>query len=302
MRYLVQSTAVWDTIRIPGRPESVDAPGGAGFYALAGIKVWEDSVGLVTGIGEDYFPRFGNWYLRNRIAIDGMSVRDKHTPRTIVHYRSDGARTEEPVYGAAHYHKMEARTEDLAPFCGDARGVYVFKNADPSYWKSFLALKRRYGFTAMWEISADAATPENRGVVQQIAEAVDNLSINRGEAVSLLGKERVEDAIADIRSWDVPLIYLRLGSAGVCLLSKGQSVYVPSVPGITAADATGGGNSSSGGALVGYCRGCSLKEIGAMGNVSASFCIGQWGAPADFDETLRREARKRAEAVLTLVP
>lgn len=299
MKYIAQSTAVWDAICRPDQTDVINAPGGAGFYALAGMKVWEDDVGLVTGIGADYLERFGSWYRTNRISTSGMIVRDAHTPRTIIRYREDGERLEEPAYGQDHYRKMEVTPVFLRPFGEKVCGVYVFKNIDMSYWKLFFDVKQTYGFAAMWEIAADAALPENRERVQQIAERLDILSINRTEALRLLGKTDLSDVVDIFRTWDVPLIYLRLGSKGVYLIGRGRGVYVPSLPGVAVVDPTGGGNSSSGGALVGYCRGCSLEEIGAMGNVSASFCIAQWGVPKFFDDDLHKEAEKRKRRVLS---
>ena len=123
----------------------------------------------------------------------------------------------------------------------------------------------------MWEIAADAAEAGSCSRVREIAEQVDIFSINRTEALHLTQAHTPEEAVQALLRWQVPLIYLRLGSRGVCLLQNGRSVFVPSVPDLEVVDSTGGGNSSSGGALIGFCRGCSLEEIGAMGNVSSSF-------------------------------
>lgn len=300
MKYIVQSTAVWDRISLSGSSAAMEAPGGAGFYALAGMKVWEDDVGIVSGIGADYLPKFGDWYQENHLPTEGLLVKDPHSPQTLVQYAPDGERTERPVFGEAHYHSIEATPQELAPFCQDAAGVYVFKNLDPSYWEGLLPLKKKYGFHLMWEIAADAAVFENYGAVKKLAEQTSVFSINRTEALQLTQAASLEDAIAVFHGWDLPLIYLRLGSRGTCLLQKGRSVFVPSVPGLEVVDATGGGNSSTGGAFIGYCRGCSLEEIGAMGNVSASFCIEQWGAPTRLDYALRQKAQLRKEQVLAM--
>lgn len=300
MKYLVQSTAVWDKISLPGKETEIEAPGGAGFYALAGMKVWEDDVGLVTGVGGDYLTKFSRWYEENGLPTEGLLVKDPHSPQTVVRYLPDGERTEEPVFGADHYRKIEAIPSEIAPFCREAAGVYVFKNLSPAYWEEFLPLKRKYGFQLMWEIAADAAVRENLGPVRRLAEQAEVFSLNGTEALRLTQAGSVREAAALLQRWEVPLVYLRLGSRGVCLLQNGRSVFVPSVPGLQVVDATGGGNSSTGGAFIGYCRGCSLEEIGAMGNVSASFCIEQWGAPARFDRALRQEARRRKEQVLAM--
>jgi len=127
MKYIVQSTAVWDTIFLHGMWKPIEAPGGAGFYAMVGMKVWEDDVGLVTGVGADYLLHFQEWYHNNALSMQGMLLKDPHSPKTIIRYAPDGERTEEPVYGWEHYQKMEAVPEEIEPFCVNADGMYVFK-------------------------------------------------------------------------------------------------------------------------------------------------------------------------------
>lgn len=301
MKYIVQSTAVWDIISLPHSKNAMEAPGGAGFYALTGMKIWEDDVGIVSGIGADYLPKFGSWYQENGLPTSGMFVKDPHSPQTLVQYFPDGERTEKPVFGEHHYQNIEAVPEEIAPFCKDAAGVYVFKNLSPSYWEGFLPLKRKYGFQLMWEIAADAALPENVAQVKKLAEQASVFSINRTEAMQLTSAASVSDAIEVLKRWEIPLIYLRLGSKGTCLIQEGRTLFVPSVPDLNVVDSTGGGNSSSGGAFIGYCRGCPLEEIGAMGNVSASFCIEQWGVPARIGQELRQKALERKTQVLAMV-
>ena len=301
MKYIVQSTAVWDTISVPGDDRFFDAPGGAGFYALAGMKVWDDDVLIVTGTGADYLPTFEDWYHRNALSTDGLLVKDQNTPRTVVRYDEEGERVEEPYFGADHYKKIEATPEEIEPFCKDCVGMYIFKNLDPVYWRGLLALKAKYNFSILWEIAADATVPENLGEIRKIAEQIDMFSINLTEARSMFAVSELSELIQNFTEWKIPLVYLRMGSKGVCVIQNGNAVIVPSVPNARVVDATGGGNSSTGGAFIGFCRDCTPEEIGAMGNVAASFCIEQWGAPACFDEVLRLEAKLRKEAVMSLI-
>ena len=142
MKYIAQSTAVWDTIFLPGMQEPIEAPGGAGFYAQVGMKVWEDDVGLVTGIGKDYLLHFQEWYQHNALSTQGLLVKDLHNPRTVIRYVLDGERTEEPVYGLEHYQKMEAAPEEIAHFCKGVSGMYVFKNTEQLYLEKLLTLKK----------------------------------------------------------------------------------------------------------------------------------------------------------------
>lgn len=301
MKYIAQSTAVWDTISLPDTQNVVEAPGGAGFYALVGMKIWEDDVGLITGVGEDYLSHFQEWYRNNAITTQGMFPRDLHSPKTAIHYTKSGERTEKALYGRNHYQKMSVTPEEIEPFCKNAAGMYIFKNTDSAYWEKMLFLKEKYKFKLLWEIALNAACLKQLAAVKKLAEQVDIFSINIAEAKSLFAVNTTEDVLRLFREWKQPLIYLRLGSRGVYLIQDGNTVHVPSVPGIHVTDATGGGNSSSGGALVGFCRGGSLEEIGAMGNVSASFCIEQWGVPGRINCSLREKAEQRKRAILALL-
>ena len=68
MKYVVMSTTAQDTIHFPNNDAEICAAGGAGMYALAGMRVWEEDVGIVSGVGEDYAGLFGKWYHENAVT------------------------------------------------------------------------------------------------------------------------------------------------------------------------------------------------------------------------------------------
>ncbi len=83
MKYVVVSAVVTDEIHFPDGNVKI-APGGAGFYALCGLRLWSDQVVAVTGIGEDYEKLHGEWYRRNHISMEGFRIKDARSPYTIV--------------------------------------------------------------------------------------------------------------------------------------------------------------------------------------------------------------------------
>lgn len=291
MDYIVLSTTVIDDLYMADGMHVPNVIGGAGTYALAGMKVWSDSVGIVTGVGEDYFGIFGGWYRDNNITMEGLIPKDANTPRNIVRYFEDGERVETPEYGLAHYRKIEGTPSDLERFCVGVKGVYVFKNYDKLFWDGILLLKERCGFKLMWEIASDAITPENLPGIREVAAKTDVFSINRTEALKMLGETDIASAANKLSDWRVPMVYLRAGAGGAYAISGGKVVTVPSVP-CEAADVTGGGNSSSGGAFVGYCETGDAVSAAIMGNISASFCIAQYGVPKIIDNALKNKALK----------
>lgn len=296
-KYIALSTAVTDELYFSDGTHYPSVAGGAGIYALAGMLVWHENATIVTGVGADYHDLYGQWYEKNHIATEGLLVKDPHTPHTVIRYLAEDDRTETPRYGDDHYLKVAPSPGDLAQFCQDATGVYVFRNANPNFWQGILSLKKEHGFTLMWEIANDCTRVDHLEQVEAIAKNVDVFSINAAEAKSLFGVATLEQAVTKLHAWNLPMVYLRVGSKGAYALSQGTATLVPSVPNCTVVDVTGGGNSSSGGALVGYCETKDAVLAAKMGNVAASFIIGQYGVPDTMDAALRQQAKTRLEGL-----
>lgn len=293
MKYVVVSAVVTDEIHFPDKTMK-KAPGGAGIYALCGIKLWSDDVWVVTGIGEDYESLHGDWYKANRLSMEGLRIKDARSPYTIVEYFPDGERMETPRYGAEHFHALETTGEELGPYLECAEGMYIFRGIEPGFWTSVLEKKKETSCKVMWEIAADAAKRENLEAVRKIAAQVEAFSINMTEARQLFGVEDRESIVAELRSWGMELIFLRQGAKGAVMITEKEVVEVPSCPDVTVVDATGGGNSSTGAVLCGLVEEFSAEICGRMGSISAAMCIAQHGVPAKITKEMRENAcRKR---------
>jgi len=283
MKYIIASTAVTDEISLAGEKNARQVAGGAGIYALCGLKLWSDDVLLVTGVGADYQELYGEWYKNNGISMEGLIVKDSKTPHTLVHYFENGEREETSLYGALHYQKIEATPADLAPYFGQAKGIYIFKNSNEIFWEKIIQMKRNTNAVIMWEIANDATYLENKEHVRSIAKRLEILSINLTEAKSLLNIDDIDDLIDEFKSWGLKLIFLRRGTMGAIMITPTKTVYVPAVSDVLAVDPTGGGNSSSGAVLYGFSEGKDLKTCGMMGSISAAMCISSYGVPEVID-------------------
>ena len=293
MKYVVMSTAVVDEIRFADGNCIPNVSGGAGFYAMSGIKLWDDDVILATGIGADYSGIYKNWYEKNNINMSGLIIKDANTPRTIVQYFFDGEREETPRYGEEHYKKMALSEEESAKYFREAKGIYIFKNSDEEFWKNILELKKESDATVMWEIACDATYPENLENVKNIAQNIDILSINMTEAKNLLNKENEAEIINALREWNLKLIFLRKGAWGATMITPQEIKNVPAEKEIKVVDTTGGGNSSSGAVLCGFCEGKDIETCARMGNLSAAMCLAQYGVPKHIDYDMRQAAIKK---------
>ncbi len=203
MQNIIVSTLVTDRITLPNGRFAGEYPGGAGLYALCGMGVWHSGALLVTGVGADYPLGPESWFRQYSLPTGGLLVRDAHSPVSTVCYSADGERVEKPVHGPEHYRRLEASPSDVAPFCADAKAVYVFKDFGPAgYWAEIAALRKRHGFALLWELNADIAAPEHLARVRATAlDAADILSLNRTEACRLLQLDSPDDCARALQKW-----------------------------------------------------------------------------------------------------
>jgi sugar/nucleoside kinase (ribokinase family) len=293
-KYLVVSTAVTDEIILSNGTIQNPTLGGAGIYALAGIKVWDDEVAIITGIGKDFLALHGPWFNDNHLSTAGLTEVCEYTPRNTIQYFVDGERKETPVLGADHYKSIIPAAEDIAHYCVNAKGVYVFRDIDQDFWNQLFRLRNQHGFQLMWEIAADVATSENLEVVKSILKNVDLFSINKQEASHLFATNNVKNVIDNLRNLSLPLVFLRMGAEGAYIITRTSLQQIPSIHNFRVIDPTGGGNSSSGAVLVGYCENKDPLMSGIMGSISAAYAISQYGPPPILDFALRQQAETLA--------
>lgn len=304
MDYIIASTSVTDEIHFADGKTVKKAAGGAGIYALCGIRLWTDRVMPVTGVGEDYASLYASWYRRNGISMEGLILKDEKTPYNIIRYFENGERTETPLYGPEHYKRIEVTPGDLEPYFKRAKGIYLFKNSDGKFWNELLPMAKGRKAAVMWEIANDSACPQYLEEVRSIAEQMDLFSINLTESCRLLGVDTLEEVIARFRSWvgkGLNMIFLRRGFRGAVMITPESVSFVPPVKGVKVIDPTGGGNSSSGAVLYGYCSGYSPGESGIMGSISAAMCLEQFGVPERIEEEKRKEAYRLLDDMKEMV-
>lgn len=296
-KYVIVSTIVTDNVTQPDGTFSGCYLGGAGTYALAGIRLWTPNAMIVAGIGEDFSDSYYTWFRRNSCSQKGMLVKDAHTAVSDVVYQKDGERQETPEYGKEHYWKMEASAKELSPFLENAKGVYIFKDLQKKFWEQVIEDHKKYRFSLMWELNAEIAVPERLEDVRKLAKHCELISMNEAEAQQLFGCTDMEEVVKQLLSWKIPVIYLRVGKKGAYILAEGKTFYIPSVKNVKVADATGAGNSSTAAVLYGYCEGASPLQCGIMGSISAARCIEQYGPP-DLSEEKMKKARCTLEDIM----
>lgn len=296
VQYVSVANIISDDIILADGTEHYDVLGGAGTYAVAGMRLWSDQVGIVSGVGEDFEARLGGWFQQNQIDTQGLGVRAPQTPRSTMNYTSADERVETPQFGLEHFKRMESTLADLPTAYHTAHGLYLFRDADPGYWDLVQDFQARVPRppVIVWELHTGAADARQWDAVAANLTLVDIVSLNVAEARALCALMELRAITRKLLAAGVGVVVLRLGAEGTLVADNHAAWHIPSYP-IEVQDVTGAGNAFTGGFLVGYCQsGGDIRRAGSCGAAAASFMLEQFGPPRCIDSALEGEAWRRA--------
>ena len=297
--YVVISNIIGDDLYLPNGEQKLGLLGGAGTYAAAGIRLWSDHVGIVSGVGSDFETRYGGWFQQNQIDTQGLIIRDTYTPRSWVTYETEDARTETPQFGQDHFLQMEVNMLDIPEPYHEAHGLYIFRDENSKFWDGVFAYQKQYRPTIIWEIHAHAADTRNWGQVAEILSEIDLFSINLSEAQALCQLTDPNAIVDKLRMTGVTGIAIRLGSRGTLVADSFQVSHIPPYAPVQVVDVTGAGNAFTGGMLVGYCENDGdIVTAGRCGTVSASFMLEQFGPIHHIAPVVHKTATMRFESLI----
>ncbi|MFB2597867.1 carbohydrate kinase family protein [Herbiconiux sp. P17] len=306
-RIAVLSHIVVDEIHRPDGAAPTVEVGGAGAYAatgaslagasLAGTRGSRGASVLVAGIGSDDRAMLTDWCAAREIDPAGLFDVGESSPRTHIHYFADGERVETPVFGLEHFHAHTPLPRHIPYPPDEIAGVYLFHDEEEDYWREIAAHRPLTSAPMLWEISLDACRPQARPAVFAALELVDVLSINRTEALALLGVTDVGDAVRELRGAGA-LVVLRMGAEGSVVIDGDRAPVRIGVTDAPVVDPTGGGNSYSGAFLAEYARTGDAVAAARVAAAVAAGVIAQHGAPV-VDGAARRRVRDAASGIRT---
>lgn len=142
------------------------------------------------------------------------------------------------------------------------------------------------GLTISLDTNDDPADEWASGV-EGILPLVDVILPNEREAKKLTGTDDLEQAVAKL-SRQVPLVVIKLGSAGAMACRGSERVTVPAVP-TDFVDPVGAGDSFDAGFLSAYVRGKSLQECLTSGNIAGALSVTRAGGTEAFRDVAHRD-------------
>jgi len=284
---------------------------GPSTFAYSRVKLYTDDVMQCSNVGDDYHKLFDPWVKKNNVETKGFKVVCDRCNHSIMHYKDkSGAMAKPGEYVMNEDEKwlkndafqdfgyMKTKPEELEVFTKGkkVKGVYMAQNADKTWWKKFIEIKKRDGFKMMWEVESPWCYPHYLEEIRWICkEGVDIMSCNISEIEQMFDCKGDEECIKNLKTLDVDMVFFRVGERGAYMITKDEVYYASPAPG-PIVDPCGCGNSSTGGALYGYCEyGDDPLKVLIYANVASSFNIRQFGIIEDF-ASIKEEAKALVES------
>lgn len=301
-RFLVLGELRRDFLLPPsGRPQ-LDVPGGNALYAAAGLSLWEDGVGLVARVGEDYPRLWLEEFTRRGINTQGVSVlpqaldlrnflaytdtHTRHTENPVAHFANRGHPFPRELL---NYHDdragLDSRTQLTARSLRQTDIPHDFLHATAAHFcpldylthSLMPAVLRQTGFTTLTLDPAPGYMDSSfwdhipailTGLTAFLPSEEEVHALFQGRSTELM---EMAEALG---TFNCELVVIKRGEGGQLLYdaSAGTAWEIPAYPSHVV-DPTGSGDAFCGGFLAGYRRTYDPVEAVVHGNVSASFVV-----------------------------
>ncbi len=284
-----------------GRPQ-LDTPGGALLYAAAGLKLWEDDIGLVARVGEDYPQSWIRKFSERGFNTEGINIlpeamdlrqfiaysdlHTRHTDNPVAHFARRELQFPKSLFG---YDDPTSRLDSRDQLTShsirqkDIPNDYFHATAAHFCPLDYLthslipSLMRQSGFTTL--TLDPSRSYMNANFFDQVSAIVTGLTafLPSEEKIRELFLGRSEDL------WEMAEALAALGCEIIVIKRaiRGQYLYdaasgnryeIPAYPG-REIDLTGAGDSFCGGFLAGWRQTFDPVQAALYGNVSASLTI-----------------------------
>lgn len=285
-----------DDIVFPDGRTQMGVLGGAGLYAVVGMRLWTPDVTLISAVGQGFDVQS---LQPHGLDGSGLQTTDFPTPRAWQLFEEDGRRTQ--IFRVP----QEAVQEQLvrAPLSwplppGLEAAHYMLRgSADEEHMVRSLA--RTDGLRLSAEpIVDEATTPQERDVILRCLPHFEFFSPDEEGAALLVGQRPPLQQVQQLSALGPRLVALRMGAEGSLVYEResGCAWRVPAAP-ASVVDITGAGNAYCGGLLVGWHETGEVSQAAARACVSAAITIEQVGPPLVDDSTLA-DAKQRAAQIL----
>ena len=280
----------------------LDTPGGNLLYAAAGLANWDEGIGLVSRVGEDYprawienfqqrgfdiqginilpepldlrqFIAYSNLYTRHtNNPVSHFASRELQFPKALFGYKDPTSQEDRPEARTAH----SLRPKDIPADYYHATGAH-FCPLDYLTHSLIPALLRQSGFTTL--TLDPARNYMNPNFFEKVPAIITGLTafLPSEQKLRELFRGRSDDIweMAEaLAAYGCEIIVVKRAIEGQLIYDAGSKTRyeIPAYPG-REKDLTGAGDAFCGGFMAGWRRTFNGLEAALYGNVSASLAI-----------------------------
>ena len=328
-RFLIFGQLQRDFILPPSGIPFLDQPGGSLLYAAAGLRVWENEIGLVAHIGEDYPQAWIGQLHQYDIDTSGIEILPEAMDvRHFLAYEDLNTRTSEnPV---EHFVKLElpiprvllgykapillidsrARSTSTTLRIKDVPGAYLDANAAhfcPGDYLTHSLLPSALRVNSAITLSMDAGEGYmNPSFWDDMPAMLNNLTVfhtNEEKIRSLFQGKSTDlwEMAETIASYGCEIVVIKRGAGGQYVYNEPNKNrwIVPAYP-ARIIDPTGAGDAFCGGFLAGYHQTYDALQADLFGNIAASLCV-EGSGPLYALDAMPGLAQARLEALKGMV-
>lgn len=262
------------------------ALGGAGLHALAGCHVWQNQLGIVACVGEDFqscLPKL------HAMGIDtaGIQYNQEKTNRQWQIIQPGEVRVGVFRDPRISFRQAVPDFDHLPPQYASAAGYHILWQGEEHEILALLEDLHRHNPRGIIVYEPSIIDKQwGRAFYRRLFPFIDAFSPGLSESREILKMDEPERIVQEFLAMGCRMVALRLGHQGSLVGdTTGQLYRVPAAE-AKVVDVTGAGNAYCGGLLCGLAARKPIRECLAMASVSASFEIEQFGLCCFLDEMI----------------
>lgn len=145
-----------------------------------------------------------------------------------------------------------------------------------------MEIAREAGVTVVFDLDVTPSGVEsmNMGTMKELERAISLTDVFipcKAAAAELLGTEKIEDHVDELRKYGPDIVAVTLGERGCIVLNEEERHIVPGFE-VEVVDSTGAGDAFHGGFVYGLLNGLSLFETARFANACGALCCTAIGA------------------------
>jgi sugar/nucleoside kinase (ribokinase family) len=297
---LIYGKIIIDSVRMRSGEVLHSSLGGGGPQAAFGMRLWHESVALLTRSGTDLDPALEQALRRLDLDLTGwVRYPDLPTPRGLVEY-------DEQERMVAHglmtnrdsWFRLLGQPLALSEQHRQAAGVHLITEFGREPFVDTALDLQRHGALLSLEPIFDEHSCPDRGALLDLARQADLITPDWLAANSLAGADEPVDVLRFWAALGPRAVAIRHGARGSYVWDGEQkhAWHIPALP-VRAVDPTGAGNAYGGGWCVGWHHTHDARRAACYGTAAAAIMVSHQGTP-DLDDATRQSAAELFELAL----